>query len=87
MPLHAAAAASVPSAVGGLTVQAQTGSAQAAYLGFGSAALLGMSAVAMSDIRDSELGELGVKTAWGEWAHQLGGSPSACAARAGTVVG
>jgi hypothetical protein len=56
----------VLSAVGGLSVHAQTGSVQAAYMGFGASAVLGMSAVAMSDIRDSELGELGVKAAWGE---------------------
>lgn len=54
------------SAVGGLSVHAQTGSVQAAYMGFSASAVLGMSAVAMSDIRDSELGELGVKAAWGE---------------------
>lgn len=53
-------------AVGGVWVQTQTGSAQAAQLGLGAGALLGLSAVAMSDIRDSDLGELGVKAAWGE---------------------
>jgi hypothetical protein len=53
-------------AVGGVCVHAQTGSPQAAQLGLGAGALLGLSAVAMSDIRDSDLGEIGVKAAWGE---------------------
>jgi hypothetical protein len=53
-------------AVGGVWVNAQTGSPQAAQLGLGAGALLGLSAIAMSDIRDSDLGELGVKAAWGE---------------------
>lgn len=51
-------------AVGGVCVHAQTSAPQAAHLGLGAAALLGLSAVAMSDIRDSALGELGVKAAW-----------------------
>jgi hypothetical protein len=53
-------------AVGGICVHAQSGSVQAAQLGLGAGALLGLSAVAMSDMRDSELSELGVKAAWGE---------------------
>lgn len=53
-------------AAGGVLVHAQTGSASAVHLGFGAAGLLGASAVAMSDMRSSDLGELGVKVAWGE---------------------
>lgn len=52
--------------VGGICVHAQTGAPQASQLGLSAGALLGLCAVAMSDMRDSELGELGVKGAWGE---------------------
>ena len=64
--LHAAFAPACSPAVGGVCVHAQTGCAQAAQLGLGSGALLGLSAVAMSDARNSDLGELGVKAAWGK---------------------
>ncbi|WIA40731.1 hypothetical protein OEZ86_004420 [Tetradesmus obliquus] len=52
-------------AAGGVFVHAQTGCPSAAHLGIGSGALLGMAAVAMSDIRGGNpLGELGVKAAF-----------------------
>lgn len=54
-------------AAGGVFVHAQTGCPSAAHLGIGSGALLGMAAVAMSDMRGGNpLGELGVKAAFGE---------------------
>jgi hypothetical protein len=56
-------------AAGGVFVHAQTGCASAVHLGVGSGAVLGMAAVAMSDMRGGNpVGELGVKAAFGEWA-------------------
>jgi hypothetical protein len=55
-------------AAGGVFVHAQTGCASAVHLGVGSGAVLGMAAVAMSDMRGGNpVGELGVKAAFGEW--------------------
>jgi hypothetical protein len=55
-------------AAGGVLVHAQTGCASAVHVGIGSGALLGMAAVAMSDMRGGNpLGELGVKAAFGEF--------------------
>jgi hypothetical protein len=57
-----------PVAAGGVFVHAQTGCASAVHLGVGSGAVLGMAAVAMSDMRGGNpVGELGVKAAFGEW--------------------
>lgn len=62
---------SVLSAAGGVLMHAITGDPGAAFIGLGSAALLGMSAVAMSDMQGTGgganvVGELGVKAAFGE---------------------
>lgn len=65
-PPLAAFALPLPCSAGGVLVHAQTGSPQAVQLGLGSGALLGMAAVAMSDMRSSDIGELGAKGAWGE---------------------
>jgi uncharacterized membrane protein (UPF0136 family) len=54
-------------AAGGLFNFLRSATAESVWVGFGAAALLSLCAVAMSDIRDEpELGEAGVKLAWGK---------------------
>lgn len=59
-------------AAGGVIMHSSSGDPAAVFVGLGSAALLGMSAVAMSDMQGTGgganvLGELGVKAAFGEY--------------------
>jgi len=53
-------------AAGGLAAFAAHGSAEAAQIGLGAGAVLGVCGAAMSDMQHGPLGHLGVKVAWGE---------------------